>query len=264
MGVHAIEIDRARIAELTERETKKLNDATPGSAAAYARARKSLPKGVPSSYQERDPHPIYLSHGTGPQVWDVDGHEYRDFHNGFGCMVQGHAHPAIVRAVTERMPLGTHFAAPTEDSAVVAELLAERFGLPKWRFLNSGSEATMDAIRLARAATGRDLVMKMEGSYHGHHDAVMVSIGVDIAADNGPHEAPRSKSYGAGIPRAIVEMTVVSPFNDADVLDARLSEFEGKVACVIMEAGMMNIGSCSPSRATSSACARSRASTTSC
>ena len=112
-------------------------------------------------------------------MWDVDGNEMIDFHNGFGSMVQGHAHPAIVRAVRDRVALGTHFAAPTEDAIVVAEELSRRFGLPRWRFVNSGSEATMDAIRIARAATGRDTIVKIFGSYHGHHDYVMVSIGVE-------------------------------------------------------------------------------------
>ncbi len=93
-------------------------------------------------------------------------------------MVVGHANPAIVRAVEERVRRGSHFSAPTEDAAFVAEELARRFGLPKWRFTNSGTEATMDAIRIARGATGRDTIMKILGSYHGHHDAVMVSVGV--------------------------------------------------------------------------------------
>ena len=176
-------IDPARIAQLTEREESHLNAETSGSARMYERSRKVMPNGVPSSYQVRAPHPIFLEHGVGSKVWDVDGSEYRDFHNGFGTMVQGHAHPAIVQAVTERMPLGTHFAAVTEDSVIVAEELARRWGLPKWRFTNSGSESTMDAIRLARAHTGRELVVKMEGSYHGHHDTVMVSIGIDIDDD---------------------------------------------------------------------------------
>jgi glutamate-1-semialdehyde 2,1-aminomutase len=89
-------------------------------------------------------------------------------------MVQGHAHPAIVKAVRERVELGTHFAAPTEDGVAVAEELKRRWDLPRWRFVNSGSEATMDAIRIARAATGRDTIVKIFGSYHGHHDYVMV------------------------------------------------------------------------------------------
>src|SRR6059036_586070 len=109
-----------------------------------------MPLGVPSSYQAREPWPIYLDRGEGAVVWDVDGRRYWDFHNGFGSMVQGHAHPAIVEAVRERVGLGTHFAAVTEDTIVVAEDLAARFGLERWRFVNSGSEATMDAIRIAR------------------------------------------------------------------------------------------------------------------
>ncbi len=104
----------------------------------------------------RDPYPIYFTHGKGSKIYSVDGQEISDFHNGFGCMVQGHAHPAIVEAIKKRCELGTQFALPTEDSIIVAEHLAKNFRLPKWRFVNSGSEATMDAIRIARAYTGRD------------------------------------------------------------------------------------------------------------
>ncbi len=143
-------IDPGRIRELTERESKRLEEATQGSKRMYERAHEVMPLGVPSSYHARDPWPIYIERGEGARVWDVDGTERWDFHNGFGSMVMGHAHPAIVKAVSERARLGTHFAAPTEDGIVVAEELARRFGLPKWRFTNSGSEATMDAIRIAR------------------------------------------------------------------------------------------------------------------
>ena len=104
-------------------------------------------------------------------MYDVDGTEYVDLHAGYGAMLAGHGHPAIVAAVSERVGRGTHFAQPTEDAIVVAELLAARFGLPLWRFGNSGTEATMDAVHLMRAATGRDLIVKVEGSYHGHHDS---------------------------------------------------------------------------------------------
>src|SRR4051794_16720029 len=173
-----VELDRRRIRELTAREEQRLNEATPKSGETYRRAHEVLSGGVASSYQLREPWPIYLSHGDGPVVWDVDGNEMLDFHNGFGSMVQGHAHPAIGRAVSERYARGTHFAAPTEDAVVVGEQLAARWGLPKWRYTNSGSESTMDAIRIARAYTGREPILKIFGSYHGHHDAVMVSIGV--------------------------------------------------------------------------------------
>jgi glutamate-1-semialdehyde 2,1-aminomutase len=238
------QIDRSRIAELTEREQQRLDERTPGSAALYERARTSLAGGVASAYQERAPWPIYLSHGHGSHVWDVDGNELVDFHNGFGSMVQGHAHPAIVRAVRERVELGTHFAAPTEDAIVVAEHLKERFGLPRWRFVNSGSEATMDAIRIARAATGRETIVKIFGSYHGHHDYVMVSIGVPYDRI-GDRERYKSIPYGAGIPRAVAEMTVPVPFNDAGAMERRIERLheQGRPpACVIMEPALMNLG----------------------
>jgi glutamate-1-semialdehyde 2,1-aminomutase len=237
-------VDRARIAELTEREQRRLDERTPGSRALYERARKTLANGVASAYQEREPWPIFLSHGRGSRVWDVDGTEMIDFHNAFGSMVQGHAHPAIVRAVRERVELGTHFAAPTEDGIIVAEELTRRFGLPRWRFVNSGTEATMDAIRIARAATGRDTIVKIFGSYHGHHDYVMVSIGVPYD-QIGDRERYVSLRYGAGIPREIADMTVAVPFNDAEAMERRIQGLfdEGRPpACVIMEPAMMNLG----------------------
>jgi glutamate-1-semialdehyde 2,1-aminomutase len=239
-----VKIDRLRIKELIEREEKALNAATRRSEETYRRAHAVLSGGVASSYQLRDPWPIYLERGSGPKVWDVDGNEMYDFHNGFGSMVQGHAHPAIGRAIKERYDQGTHFAAPTEDAVVVAEELSRRWGLPRWRYTNSGSESTMDAIRIARAYTGRDTVMKIFGSYHGHHDAVMVSIGVEYDRI-GDRENLASLPYGAGIPQATVDMTVAVPFNDAPAMERRIERLadEGRLpGCVIMEPAMMNLG----------------------
>ncbi len=239
-----VEIAPERIRELSEREETRLNDRTPGSAEMYERARRTLANGVSSSYQVREPWPIYLSHGRGPRVWDVDGNVMLDFHNGFGSMVQGHAHPAISRAIQERAAKGTHFAAPVEDDLVVSEELARRFGLPRWRYVNSGSEATMDAIRIARALTGRDTIVKIFGSYHGHHDYVMVSIGVPYD-QIGDRESYASIPYGGGIPRVVTELTVPVPFNDAGAMERRIERLaaEGRTpACVIMEAAMMNLG----------------------
>ncbi len=238
------QIDRQRIRELTEREEARLNERTQASKATFERAAKSLSGGVASSYQARDPWPIYMERGEGPRVWDVDGNEMWDFHNGFGSMVQGHAHPAIGAAMSSRYKQGTHFAAPTEDAIVVGEDLANRWGLPQWRYTNSGSEATMDAIRIARAHTGRETIVKIFGSYHGHHDGVMVSIGVPYDAI-GDHENLASLPYGAGIPQAVVDLTIAVPFNDAGAMERRIERLiaeDRKPACVIMEAAMMNLG----------------------
>ncbi|MDR1633962.1 MAG: aspartate aminotransferase family protein [Bifidobacteriaceae bacterium] len=239
-----VQIDPTRIAELTAREEARLNERTQASRDYYRRASEHLSGGVASSYQLRDPWPIYLEGGEGAKVWDVDGNERWDFHNGFGSMVQGHANPIIGQAITERYPHGTHFAAPTEDAIAVANELARRFGMAKWRYVNSGSEATMDAIRIARAYTKRDTVMKIFGSYHGHHDTVMVSIGVPYD-QIGDRENLASLAYGAGIPAATTAMTIAVPFNDAGAMERRIERLaaEGrKPACVIMEAAMMNLG----------------------
>src|ERR1044072_5538796 len=245
MAVNApAQIDRQKIRELIEREEKALNDATHRSEDLSRRPPPVLSGGVASSYQLRDPWPIYLERGSGPKVWDVDGNEMYDFHNGFGAMVQGHAHPAIGKAIRERYDLGTHFAAPTEDAVIVAEELQKRWGLERWRYTNSGSESTMDAIRIARAYTQRDTVMKIFGSYHGHHDTVMVSIGVEYDKI-GDRDNLESLAYGAGIPQATVDMTIAVPFNDAGAMERRIERLEKegrKPACVIMEAAMMNLG----------------------
>jgi len=239
-----VQIDRERIRELTDREEARLEERTAGSGRMYERARGVLTGGVASSYQARDPWPIYLERGAGPVVWDVDGNEMLDFHNGFGSMVQGHAHPAIGAAINERYAQGTHFAAPTEDAIVVGAELARRWGMPKWRYTNSGSEATMDAIRIARAHTGRDDVLKIFGSYHGHHDTVMVSIGVAYDAI-GDREHLQSLPYGAGIPQSTIDHVHAVHFNDAESMERKIVALdkEGrKPACVIMEAAMMNLG----------------------
>ena len=244
MDTTATRLDRTRIKELTLREEEKLNSRTVKSKETFERAQHHLSGGVASSYQLRDPWPIYLESGDGPKVWDVDGNEMYDFHNGFGSMVQGHANPLIGEAVQSRYAKGTHFAAPTEDAIAVGNDLAERWGIPKWRYTNSGSESTMDAIRIARGFTGRDEVMKIFGSYHGHHDTVMVSIGVEYD-QIGDHEHLASLPYGAGIPQATVDQVIAVPFNDAGVMERRLNELksEGRLpACVIMEAAMMNLG----------------------
>jgi glutamate-1-semialdehyde 2,1-aminomutase len=234
-------IDRARVERRTAELRQELLDRTSGSQAWYERARAVMPRGVPSSFQAADPRPTYLSHGRGSHVWDVDGNEYLDFHNGFGVMCVGHANPAIVDAVAQRAAEGTHFAAPTEGSTVVAEELRNRFGLPFWRFTNSGTESTMDAVHLARAATGRDVILKIEGSYHGHHDSLMVSVRPPLE-ELPPRGELSGVPFGQGHLPVIGEYTKAIPFNDAGLMQAVLEgPLRGRVAAVIVEPAMMNM-----------------------
>lgn len=233
-------IDRKQINKLTEEQMARFREHTPTSAEYFTRARKVMPGGVPSSFQLNDPWPVYIERGEGARVWDVDGSEYVDFHNGFGVMAIGHANPIVGEAVAARHKQGTHFAAPTGGSIVVAEELKKRFGLPQWRFTNSGTESTMAALHLARGATGRDLIIKVEGSYDGHHDAVMVSCYPELD-ELGPRENPNAVAFGSGYPEALVQLTRPVPFNDPEILEATLKKHEGEVAAMILEPAMMNI-----------------------
>ena len=213
----------------------------PKSARMAAKARESLAGGVTSSWQITAPQPVWLSHGRGSKIYDVDGNEYVDLHGGYGAALAGHAHPAIIEAVRSQVALGTHFAQPTEDSLTVAAELRRRFGQPLWRFANSGTEATMDAVHLMRAVTGRDLIIKVEGCYHGHHDSVQVSVLPD-PQDVGPANKPAQVPASTGIPAAIVKLTLVAGFNDLDSVARLLDEHRGGVAGMIIEPIMMNAG----------------------
>jgi glutamate-1-semialdehyde 2,1-aminomutase len=204
-------------------------------------AGRLLAGGVVSSWQITAPQPVWLSHGRGSKIYDVDGNEYVDLHGGYGVGLAGHAHPAIIEAVTRQVARGTHFAQPTEDAVVVAGELARRFGQPLWRFANTGTEATMDAVHLMRAITGRDLIIKVEGCYHGHHDSVQVSVTPD-AEDAGPEGKPAQTPASTGIPDAFVKLTLVATFNDIDSVARLLDEHPGEVAGMIIEPIMMNAG----------------------
>jgi glutamate-1-semialdehyde 2,1-aminomutase len=240
-AVIAPDPDLARLDELIAAQERRFLERQPRSAALLARARRSLAGGVTSSWQIARPQAVWISHGRGSRIWDVDGGEYVDLHGGYGVMAVGHAHPAIVRAVAERVARGTHFAQPVEDAVVVAEELARRFGLPLWRFGNSGTEATMDAVHLMRAVTGRPKILKIEGAYHGHHDSVQVSV-YPPAELLGPRQQPRSVPSSSGIPREIVDLTVIVPFNDLAALERALWRHQGEVAGMIIEPMLMNAG----------------------
>ncbi len=205
------------------------------------RAGRSLAGGVTSSWQITAPQPVWLSHGRGSKIYDVDGNEYVDLHGGYGVGLAGHGHPAIVEAVQRQVARGTHFAQPTEDAVAVADELAARFRQPLWRFANSGTEATMDAVHLMRAITGRDLIIKVEGCYHGHHDSVQVSVTPE-ADEVGPEGKPAQTPASTGIPDAFIKLTLVASFNDVDSVARLLDEHPGEIAGMIIEPIMMNAG----------------------
>jgi glutamate-1-semialdehyde 2,1-aminomutase len=244
---------KARAAEIADREGQELLTRTAASGALYERAVKVLPNGVASNFQANDPYPVYLRAGKGSNVWDVDGNEYTDFHGGFGVNIVGHAHPKIVAALKEAADGAIHFAVTTELTVQLAEVLCERFQVDRVRFVNSGTEATMDALRVARAATGRDRIVKMEGSYHGHHDAVLFSVvpeadtlglrntvGGEAADASGSAYTTRPTSKG--VPASMWHDTIVVPFNDLAAVDELFAEHGEEIAALILEPVMMNVG----------------------
>lgn len=231
----------ARAEAIASREQARLLERTRKSADLYQRATRSMPWGVASSFQANDPYPVYLDRGEGCRVWDVDGNEYVDFHGGFGANIVGHAHPAIVNAIETAARQGTHFAVTTPLTVALAEELCRRFSLDKVRFANSGTESTMDAIRVARAATGRNQVVKVEGSYHGHHDTVMFSV-VPNSDQMGGRDQPATAPMSKGIPPDVAEHTMVVPFNDASAFERLAADHGSEIACLILEPVMMNIG----------------------
>lgn len=229
--------------EISKRELVNYVLRTRQSERAMARAERVLPLGVASSFQFYEPHPLVMRSAAGAHMEDLDGHHYVDFTLGYGALFTGHGHPTIRRVVTEQLDRGTLFVSPCEDNAVVAEMLAERFGLPQWRFTNSGTEATMDAVRLARGVTGRSRIVKVEGGYHGHHDPVLVSTKPPQVAA-GPASAPNTVPSTDGLTLGVLGDTVVVPYNDLEALTRVLAPRD--IACFIVEPVMQNIGICLP------------------
>jgi glutamate-1-semialdehyde 2,1-aminomutase len=237
----AIEFDFDRIDQLIAAEEAALEPKHRASIEYRKVAERTTAAGVGSSWQDSPPHAVYIDRGQGNRIWDIDGNEYVDFHLGYGAMVIGHAHPKVVEAVRKQAALGTHFAQPTKHLHEVGENLADRFKLPLWRFANSGTEATLEAIRLMRANTGRDMVVKIEGTYHGHHDSIMFSVQPD-RSEIGPREHPVTVHQAMGIPQAFADLVRVVPYNDLTEAKRAFDENPGKIAGLIIEPAMMNCG----------------------
>jgi glutamate-1-semialdehyde 2,1-aminomutase len=190
LPAHSTPVDPARVEALLAAEWERFVRQTPGSAEHNARASKTLPLGVTSSFQHWDPHPISIVSARGAHVTDVDGRRLLDMSMGFGAMMVGHLHPVVVDHVRHALDsVGTLFVTPSPTATEVAELFQDRFQLDMLRFTQSGTESVMYAIRVARAYTGRKAVIKVEGGYHGGYDAMQVSVKPALA-DIGPADAP--------------------------------------------------------------------------
>jgi glutamate-1-semialdehyde 2,1-aminomutase len=227
---HALDQEKSRFASVTVRSSEM-----------FKTSKLLTPFGVHSNYRYIDPYPLYFRSGKGSRIRDVDGNEYIDFNMGFGALLTGHAHPVLVEALMKRISEGCLLGFEFEDSARLARILCQRFGLQMVRFSNTGAEATMHAIRFARAFTKRKRVLKFEGCYHGSHDQLLVSVkpAIDKAGDaRFPNPVPASQ----GIPQETMENTVVAPFNDLKAVEDLMRRHQGEVAAIILEPIPMNMG----------------------
>jgi glutamate-1-semialdehyde 2,1-aminomutase len=220
----------ADTATLLERAEIEIRNALPASAAHYEKSIATIPGGT-SRARFWWPVPIYMSHGKGAYVTDIDGVRYIDCNVGFGTMMLGHAHPAVEQALRDQLPHGVFFGAATEGEEALARLLCEHVpGAERVLFVNSGTEATLAALRIARAATGRDKVAKFEGGWHGVQEYLIHSY-AHIAGDVG---RPDSVPEMPGIPQAVTDSVVTLPFNDRRAFDI-LRERRDELACVAIE-----------------------------
>jgi len=213
----------------------RYRETTPGSREHHERAANVMPGGTTRTTTYFDPYPLYIERGEGCRVWDVDGTERIDMLGNYTAMILGHSHPKIVEAIRSQAARGTGFAAANPKEVELATILCERVpSLDAVRFCNSGTEATMFAMRLARAYTDRPKIARMEGGYHGTHDLAEVSAHPAVA-DAGPADNPVARPDSAGTPAWAVEQTVVLPFNNAEAAERILRAHAKDVAAVIME-----------------------------
>jgi glutamate-1-semialdehyde 2,1-aminomutase len=208
------------------------------------RAEQFIPGGVNSpvrAFGAVGGEPPYIVRGQGSHIWDADGNEYVDYIGSWGPLILGHAAPTVIEAVISAAHYGTSFGASTPAEADLAELVISAFPhMQKVRFVSSGTEATMSAIRLARAYTKRKYIVKFEGCYHGHADALLVKAGSGVATLGIPGSA--------GVPEEFTQFTLALPFNDICALDQAFEKFKHRIACVIVEPVVGNMGCVAPSR----------------
>lgn len=231
--------------EALQKEIAAYQKRTPKSADAHKRALQRIPLGVASNYRAYEPYPLFVKDGRGSKIHDIDGNEYIDHNLCFGALMAGHCHPAIVKAIEAALQVGTTFGMPHDMEWELAEEICKRYPVEMVRFGSSGTEVTMHACRMARAATGRDKILKFEGAYHGLHDTALVSV-KPKAEDYGDINAPTSVPGGLGVPKASIDNVPVATFNDLASVDRHFKQFPGQIAAIILEPILMNVGMCLP------------------
>src|SRR5256884_951665 len=224
-----------------EEELQAFRRRTKKSAQAWEAAKKRIPFGVNSNYRLVDPYPLYVRKAKGSRIWDADGTEYIDFCMAFGALVAGHSHPVLANAMRERLSNGTIFGFESIDAGPLADHVCRRFGLDRLKFSMTGLDATLFAVRLARAVTGRRRILKFEGCYHGSHDALMVSI-KPKKEDSGDRRRPNPVPSSKGLLPELMQTAVVAPFNDLSATEALANEHADDIAGIILEPVPMNMG----------------------
>jgi glutamate-1-semialdehyde 2,1-aminomutase len=224
-----------------EDELQAFRVRTRKSGKTFEAARKYIPFGVNSNYRLLDPYPVYVDRAKGSRLWDVDGNEYIDFGMAFGALVAGHSHPILARAMRERASNGTIFGFESGEAVELAAHMATRFSIDRIKFSNTGLDATLFSVRLARGVTGRTKILKFEGCYHGSHDTLMVSI-KPTRDRQGPANRPNPVPSSRGLLPQITEHTVVAPFNDLGVTEELVQENADDLAGIILEPVPMNMG----------------------
>ena len=205
---------------------------------AYENACRVIPGGVNSpvrAFREVGGPPLFIRSARGSRIYDIDGNEYIDYVGSWGPMILGHAHPAVVKAVQDAAANGTSYGAPTEAETQLAARIIHAFpSIQKVRMLSSGTEAVMTAVRLARAFTGRDLIVKMIGCYHGHSDSMLVKAGSGVAE--------LAAASSAGVPADLAAKTIAIPYNDSDALKLAFTKYPAQIAAVLVEPVAANMG----------------------
>src|ERR1700746_137692 len=229
-----------------QKELDKFVRRTPKSAEAYKRNLKRIPLGVASNYRAYEPYPIFVKEAQGSHFRDLDGNDYVDHNLCFGALMAGHCHPGVMKAVEKRLTTGTMFGMPHDMEWELAEEICNRFPIEMVRFGNSGTEVTMHAVRLARASTGRDEIVKFEGAYHGLHNDALVSVKPHDPKEYGDIHAPTSAPAGLGVPKSTLENVLIATFNDLAPVELRFKQHSGQIAAIILEPILMNVGLCMP------------------